>query len=842
MNKSILIKGSIIMGLFLLIILAAVGCSLITADATEPTLSNGDDVYLTMDDLTITNSQLWEVMKNVDGLSFLIDFVDRILLEEELKDVTLEEINKEITLLTYLTSNEELIAEIQADPELNQEKIDTFVNNLVILGFDPNNADDLRAFTEVGIAKTKIAKEYMLNATGDNVYTLTDTELESYYDSLTYGDACAIEIRFESDAEASLVFDHFNLVPNFNSGIGKYTDQLIDIKDVPSDEFILDENTDQLTEDEVFEQFVLIYNYMNPWKIQIPVDISQDDYCNDFSDIATYSYSEMIDERNPEDPVIGLASYIFRTLSLDIEDEDALRYSYSPQEVGDAHLYIYKVAQDSSVAFEDLTVEALLELKSDIIDVILTGEVIDRIIDTIYEDVEFDIYDPYLGLKYEFEIGTKFDNDGSKTLVAKIGDVEITADELFAFMENRIGTFYSIELAKTELVLTSSAYAIMFGDDHDYLNSNNDTMIANRDKLRTMKSTFAGDGYSSYNLSSSEYTWHEFMYLAFNVKTESELIEQLFIMQDLQTRTIFPTLDYASVEDYILNVSEEYFSLNAEHLLIYVDFDLDFAPDDFTEFLEGLSTQEMIDYEAIKVDFDSLLFSKVNDDMTFDEIVDEYEDSLMDDLSNEWAKFKQFGFKIMTQNLTSQESLNNVNSQDFDSTFADSLKRIYDAYVIEKSNSIEDITEYLDTQITESSFGIHLILATEGSAFELFSAAYDPLDDTITGVFTVGSENDSDIPNEQQILIYNGIKFATIGGDLSLDILPPVVYQSIDLYYGEMFATYFTQAGLSIVTINEMYASNVSFASDNVASLESLQSILDVLYDINFLEGYVVID
>lgn len=43
MNKSILIKGSIIMGLFLIVIGLAVGCSFIKADATEPMISNGDE-------------------------------------------------------------------------------------------------------------------------------------------------------------------------------------------------------------------------------------------------------------------------------------------------------------------------------------------------------------------------------------------------------------------------------------------------------------------------------------------------------------------------------------------------------------------------------------------------------------------------------------------------------------------------------------------------------------------------------------------------------------------------------------------------------------------------------
>ncbi len=848
MNKSILIKGSIIMGLFLLIIGAAVGCSLITADSTEPTLSNGDDVYFTMDDFTVTNEQLWEVMKNVDGLSYLMDYVDHILLEDEINAVTQEEIDNEVRYLTYLTYSEDIIAEIQENPGINQDYIDAFEQNLVVLGFDPSNADDLRAFTEVGIAKNKLARQFMLDATDEDVYALQDDDLKDYYDSITYGNVCAIEVRFESDTEANLVFEEFNLVPNFNLGIGEYIDTLVAIEDVPSDGFILDENTVQLTEDEVFSKFVLLYNYMNPWETPIPEDITQEAYCNDFVDVAKYNFDDMVGDRSGSDPYVGLATYLFTTLSVNPEDEDALRYSYSAQSIGDASLYMFKVNQETTDVYEDLTDAELLGLKNDILDLIVTIEVIDDIVATTYEDVEFEIYDPYLALKYLFEGGEKFDNDGSDSVIATVGDEEITADQLFAFMEERVGAFYSIELAKVEMLLTSDAYTEIYGDDYDYMNSDNEIMLENRDELRTMKSTFAGNGYASYGFSSVDYTWEEFIYLAFSVKTEAEVIEQLFIMQDLQSKIIYPSLDYDNVKDYILYQSQKYFSLNAEHLLIYVDFDLDFTPDDFTEFIDGLDETELIEYEAIKVAFDTLIFSKINDDMSFGDIVNEYEDSLMNDPLNEWAEFKQYGFKIMTEMLTVPDgngtvtSLNNINSEGFDADFVNSLKRIYDAYVIEEANSIGEITEYMDTQITESAFGIHLILATEGSGFVQYSAAYDPLDGTVEGEYTDGSENDSDIPNEQQISIYNSIRFATIGGDFTLDLLPPDVYQSVDLYYGSIFDAYFTQTGFSIVTLNYMFDNNATFTTDNAGNLESLQSILDVLYVINFPEGFVVVD
>jgi hypothetical protein len=666
--------------------------------------------------------------------------------------------------------------------------------------------------------------------------------MKGYYESVTYGDVCALEVRFQSSEEAKAVFDAFNLVPSFNLGIGEYTDEDIAIEDVASDGFILGENTVQLTEDEIFSKFVLLYNYMNPWETPIPEGITQESYCNDFVDVAKYNFEDMTEDRDGTDAYVGLATYLFNTLSVDPEDADALRYSTNAQAIGDDYVYLFKVNQETTVAFEDLSSAELDALKEDVLDIVVTDEVIADIIATVYEDQELEIFDPYLALKYQFEYGVEFDNDGSSSVVATVGDVEITADQLFAFMEERVGAFYTIELAKVDMMLSSDGYFDVYGDDYDYLNSKNEVMVANRDELRTMKTNFSGNLYASYGYSPSDYSWNEFIFLAFGVKTESDVIEQLYIMQDLQPTMIFPTLNYNSVEDYITKTADEYFSLNAEHLLIYVDFDKDFTPDDFTDYVDGLTPEELAEYQAIKVAFDSLVFSKLDDDMTFAEITEEFENGLMSDPLNEWAPFKQYGFKIMTEDLTPDTSLNHVTSKSFDPAFAASLKRIYDAYVIEEANSIEPITEFLDTQITESAFGIHLILATEGSEFEQYSAKYDPSDSTVEGEFSVGAENDSDIPNQSQIEIYNRIRYATLGGDLTEDLLPPTVYQSVNLYYGDVFEAYFTQTGFSIVTIEYMLDNNVEFASDNAANLEILNNILDVLYIINFPEEFVVID
>lgn len=837
MNKSILIRGSIIMGLFLAIIGTAVGCSLIKADGTEPTISNGDDIYLTVGDFTVTNAELWEVMKSVDGLGYLLDYVDQIILKEYIDVITQEEVDAEIEYLIYQTTSEDFIAKIQADPEINQDYIDAFESNLIVLGFDPSNPDDLRDYVEVGIAKTKIARAYVLSAEEGDQYFLTAEDVEEYYYSVTYGDSCFVDLRFESVIEANLVFEHFDLVPNFNLGIGEY-DGILPIEDVASDGFILDENTFQLDDDQVFSKYIEMWNYMNPWEDAIPLDVTQEDYCNNYSDVSVYNFDDMVRDRSSEDPYTILATYLFTTLTLDEEVEDGIRFSHSAQSVGDGFVYAYKVSEEDIIEFDDLSDDDMIDLKSDILDLILTNDVIGDIMSTVNEDLDFEIYDPYLALNYQHAYGVETDNNGSSSVVAVLFGEEILADDIFEYMADRVGAFYSIELIKSEMVLASSHYSDIYGSDYDYMDSNLDEMVDNREDLREMKSYFGSNGFANYGFPSTAYTWSEFIYLAYHVKTEADVIEQLFVVQELQPLVVYPTLDYNNVSDYIQQQSDEYFSLNVSHLLIFVDFDNDYSPDEFDVYLEGLTVEELAEYQVLKSAFDTLIFQKTDSGLTFEEIVDQYEDSLIGDLENEWAEFKEYGFKIMTENLTPQTSLTNINSDGFDQTFVESLKNLYDAYVVEKANSTEDITEYLYTQVTETAFGIHLILGSEGTAFYQNSAKFDDDDSDI--VHSVGSENTSSVPNEAQVLLYNEIKFAASGGPFTQELLPTEVYTAIDTYYGTLFDAYFSQTGFSIAAINYMLDNNAQFT--DASNVGSLESILEVLYTLNFPDEFVIQD
>jgi len=840
MNNSILLRGSIIMGIFLVIIGAAVGCSLIKKDAADSQISNGDDLYLSLADFDLTKQELWEVMKNANGLDYLLDYVDKIVLADYIAAVTPEEIAEEVLNQTYLTDDLEVIAEIQADADVDKEFVDAFAQNMTILGYNPEIADDVRDYVIMNVAKNNMATEYILNAQEGDTLEVKLEDVESYYDYIEYNDACALEVRFSSATEAGEVFDKFNLVPNYNLGIGEYRGTE-DISLIPTDQFT-PLNTYQLNDDEVFSKYVELYNYMNPWMDSLPIDITKEDYCNDYSDIATYNREEMIGNQVTGDPNIDLANYIFTTL--DLENEETIPFSYNFQTIGDMSLLVYKISEEPATPFADIPADKLAELRDELVALYISDAVIEDLMTVKRDEIGFEIFDPNMKLQYEFSTQIAYDNNGSETLIARFGDLDITADMLYDYMENRIGTFYSIEVAKIKRLILSDEYEDIYGTSRDYLNNNSDEMVDHRNNLRNIKSIFANNGYASapYYLSSGSYTWEEFLLLASGSTSESKAIENIYIIGALQPSFIIDTLNYDSVLPYMQDQVDNYFSLGVVHALLYVDFDKNFLPDSFDDLIADFDAAELENYTTLKVAFQDLILDKYNnDDMSLSSIIEEYKNGLIDDPLNEWAEFKAYGFLIMTETLNVTDSednpiytLTDLNSETLDETFKASLKRIYDDYN-ETQNLI--LTEFVDDQLTQSDFGLHLIIATKGDTFEQPTSIFTAED---ADDYSTGSDGDTVVPNESQFDLYNQIKYADLKNTLATEILPTSVYNALESYYGTTFSAYFAQTGYSIVITDYILNSNPVFASNDAEHEAMLELILDALYSVNFTNEFVV--
>ena len=828
MNKGIILRASLILGTFLIIILVAVGCEVFDGAPVEAKITNPDAVYLTVDGLEVTNQEIWDVMKNVDGLDYLAEYIEAFLLADYVDAVTQADIDKEIRLLTYLTEDETVIAKIVADEQAHQDYLDAFRQNVEVLGFDPEDPASIREFIELSIAKRAYVKDQIINAGVDDQLYVDGTTIIEYYDQTTFGNACTLDIRFQNTLEADSVFSHFNLVPNYEGGIGLYTGTE-DIETLAKGDFV-PENTSVLTSEEAWGMYVKIYNYMNPWLTPLSEDITTADYCTNYADSATKVYDDLVKYKSESDPNVLFAQYIYTTL--DLSDEEVIPYTYNTNKVfGDYIMMVYKVSQEDVAEYGDLTVVEQDELKSELYDTLLTDTVIAATIQTLKEDKGFELFDPQFQLKYEFQTGKTFDNKGSETLVAKVDGLDVSADDLFEFMLGRIGTFYSLEVAKVKLLINSDSFDAIYGSSRDYINNKSDKMVEHRDSVREMKSIFSSNGYSTYGYSSSAMTWEEFIYLAFGVEGEEDLIKTMFVMNELQFDFMFDRVSYESSVAYMQDKVDNYFSLNVSHLLIFIDFDFDFVPDDFSDFTDGLTTVEQTEFQALKVSFENLLASKFNEGKTLQNIVDEYTKALMGDTTSEYYDYKNYGFFIMTENLG---NIDHYTVGNLDDSFGTALKRIYTEYSQTENSTA---AKYTDDQVVVTDFGIHLIEVTKGTDFVMKSAEFEFTTEN-SGSFSDGSEGTTVIPNKAQVELYLEIQKQVAAGDNPSEILPTNVTAAIEYYYGPVYDAYMSQTGFSIAMAEYAFANNLAYTTDDAASKEALHTLIDVFYEVNFPEFF----
>ena len=99
MNKGIAIKAGIILGFFIVVLGLAYGCSSVKDKNVTPEISNRDDVYLTVGDITVTRQELWELMRISDGITYLEQFIEEnYFLSTELAAVTPEQVAEKIEI------------------------------------------------------------------------------------------------------------------------------------------------------------------------------------------------------------------------------------------------------------------------------------------------------------------------------------------------------------------------------------------------------------------------------------------------------------------------------------------------------------------------------------------------------------------------------------------------------------------------------------------------------------------------------------------------------------------------------------------------------------------------
>lgn len=141
----------------LIAIIALIISSVKSCSNRKPTIENGDEVYLELGDLKITNDRLYTYMKQNYGTSELLRLVDEKLYAEEIAKVTNEDLDKFIYNSIYSVED---ITEFKGDPQDNWEDIiDSLLMNNLITAVDVDELTE-RDFTNKDSKLWSVVRSY----------------------------------------------------------------------------------------------------------------------------------------------------------------------------------------------------------------------------------------------------------------------------------------------------------------------------------------------------------------------------------------------------------------------------------------------------------------------------------------------------------------------------------------------------------------------------------------------------------------------------------------------------------------------------------------------------------
>jgi len=206
--KNILTKRVIIIfSVLLTVVVTALIVALVTGNSRLPQLSEPDGIFYERIDedgnvvYAITNQEIFEELKTNDGIDQLLYLIDNYLLQAYVGQVTATQIEDKIKLLKYGTSDDDEIAEIDADVKESYEN--AFDQSMTLAGYSGNEDE---------YATLVIAKEIYTRYAADIAGSVTEEAVASEFMKQYFEDIKAIRIRFTSSIDATAVMQRFNLV------------------------------------------------------------------------------------------------------------------------------------------------------------------------------------------------------------------------------------------------------------------------------------------------------------------------------------------------------------------------------------------------------------------------------------------------------------------------------------------------------------------------------------------------------------------------------------------------------------------------------------------------------
>lgn len=814
----------------------------ITPDPENPDFSS-DTIYYQGQDYTVTYGELYHSILVNDGVDQLIEMVDRQLLADYLSQVTEDDINEKRQELIFGTKDQDIIDEID-DEQLEDMQI-SYQDGMTVLGF---NEDD-SIYIELLVARDLYVKDLLTDPDYEDRNYVTAEDVADQYAQDRLGEVNSIVIRFDTQTEALDMLKAANLV-ELNQELRLYTGTK-PLDDVPSYN-INETNTRAISDDELLAFYIGFYNDVyDGSKDALSEDASLEDLIA--LDDLSYDYETLVETSS------ALGGLLFDTLSTMNETNDSAYYTYRPYRISLSSGNDYYLVLNLDKTHLDLTEfegskETLVDLISQELYDSISQEIVAKYLATssfvagkmqdYREDSGLVIYDYYLRLDYESVVPDDIettDFDQMYDRIASFDGEDILVIDLLDFALERKAPLYLIHASQLE-ILKNTHYDDIYCDDDgncetDWTQNNSAAMNTHLSEYTSLQESFLSSQY--VNL----YSFEEALYMFYGVRNEDEMIDAYIKM------TIEPLIIYDYVlankdaladkmMPYITDYYDNFFSLDTSHILIYIDENGDGSPDDYESYYEALEDQAAFDTLIGNFELDIRNYLSDNDDNLSD-FVSLYNAASRDD--EDWGVYKQKGLKVLTENLSSSNSLNYSEIYlSYELPFVEGLTSLYQTYQMEENLS----KDFMYSEgLVETSYGLHLIKAEPGDYFDLDSADFTVPDDTDYN-YPDGLNNDSERLSVSQLKVYFDYEvFPIVSSVVDLETIynfekpdiPDRLEGLFELFVKNLYDAHYASAYLNIAIMDILSSGNMvdnsSYAYFNKAEILEYFDILNDVYE-----------
>lgn len=641
MNGSQVVKRTLPLIIVLLIIIGiAISCTVLNKDKAVPAITNPESLYFEVGEgdrkFSMTNEEIYTQLKNSYGLSLLIEMIDINLLKSGETDyynaVTNEEIAEAIEKDKFPESKYPKGKDALTEDEI--EEAEEAFNESMLVNNGLKNQEEIEAFYRLKLARKKYATaqlekkiqeaDQLAKEDKKNEPYFTEKEYETQYKADYQNGYWAIIVPFRSEEEGYKLLKQLGITVHEKdtSVSGDFT------------KWVRKEGDEEvaLTTAEVVQAFIDMYNAVNAHKLEnypnetltlfkgVQYDIDENGKYTFNTDVASeeedqrlnefyYTYEEIVEYNSSIQNYlkVSMKNYV----NYDKEEITSDQKFFTPQLKSYANnkLFVFMLKISEEVAPE--LDEVRDEVYKTLFEKELTETFIQEQIIKLREEQGFQIFDEALEKRYmesiaSFDVEHKKTKAENKTLVAKVGETEYLADDLFDYMDKRFGMSIALNKINYFRLLNNPELNTIYDFYHSDLKEKERILDPERwqeikTSIRNIRDNFLRNYFASAGYPAT-YGWRNFIKDYFGVQDENELkffvlhneivsdfAEELSSVEDLDEDSALWKL----YEEKMQQIVDEYFSSRGIHLLISVndDFGNPIHPDEWTQYQKDLAME-----------------------------------------------------------------------------------------------------------------------------------------------------------------------------------------------------------------------------------------------------------